>query len=207
MYVVHSHTPCTLSSTFASTAVFENIVLFCSGWWSQTPWNPTYDSYREPARRTWHRTLLKIRLAPPTEVQETVIHNWLRVGKMHGFSEFTQEKWEIFLQGTDIYNRDGVLPWERCAWRECICWAQHPFFRLCACKGCGRVYYCGRACQKRYVRLIHAHASRVHDGHGSDWKAGHRERCSRQTGGEQSAQLDVTAAHDRLWNGDTSYSS
>ncbi|GJE93321.1 zinc finger MYND domain-containing protein [Phanerochaete sordida] len=51
---------------------------------------------------------------------------------------------------------------ERCAWDQCLCSRHKPAHRMRICKGCERVVYCGKRCQK------------------SDWESGgHRERCRR----------------------------
>ncbi|GJE93334.1 hypothetical protein PsYK624_094930 [Phanerochaete sordida] len=53
---------------------------------------------------------------------------------------------------------------ERCAWGECLCSRHKPAHRMRVCRGCERVVYCGKRCQR------------------SDWEdGGHRSRCRRET--------------------------
>ncbi|GJE93344.1 zinc finger MYND domain-containing protein [Phanerochaete sordida] len=40
-------------------------------------------------------------------------------------------------------------PFERCAWRECLCSRHKPAHRMRMCKGCEQAFYCGTRCLER----------------------------------------------------------
>lgn len=43
------------------------------------------------------------------------------------------------------------LTWRHCHWSSCVCSFRVLGHPVRACKGCWRVHYCGRKCQKAYV--------------------------------------------------------
>ena len=44
---------------------------------------------------------------------------------------------------------------ERCAWKDCLCSRHKPAHKLRSCRGCGRVVYCGKQCQRHQLFLLH----------------------------------------------------
>ena len=73
---------------------------------------------------------------------------WIELGAIHGLSKAAETAW--LAQGTNARPSRpvGDAPWEHCAWVECLCYEQRALYKLSACKGCGRTFYCGKRCQQ-----------------------------------------------------------
>ena len=78
-----------------------------------------------------------------------VVNAWSRLGDAYGFNEREENAWLDREDNAMVSQPRGALPWRYCGWSECICYEQKALYRLSACKGCWKVYYCCKACQKR----------------------------------------------------------
>ena len=132
----------------------------------------------ESTRRTWITTLHKLRAGEPSVTQSAIEH-WLSLGHAHGFKERVETAW--------LAERDHAqpvpwspLPWLHCGWAGCICYEQPPLYRLSPCTGCWKVYYCGKACQKKYVCGAITVVACTDCKNYSDWNERHREQCVRR---------------------------
>ena len=72
---------------------------------------------------------------------------WMQLGLAHGLSEESETAW----LETDEAKQptSDTCPWAHCGWSGCMCFDQKPLYKLSACKGCERAYYCGKICQKK----------------------------------------------------------
>ena len=130
------------------------------------------------ARRAWIVTLQKLQRLGAKARSKEVISSWLSLGAAHGFNERDETAW--LAKSEQRLNSDSRgPPWSFCAWSGCLCHDQKPLYRLSACRGCGRVYYCGRLCQKRCVeyQTFPRWCVRLRQENRA-WKAGHREVCT-----------------------------
>ena len=106
-------------------------------------------------RRAWITTLQKLRARGESANVKANTRLWLQLGTAYGFNERTETAW--FGEGKNALpsRSPGSPPWAHCGWSGCMCYEQKPLYRLTACKGCYRVWYCGKMCQKGCVRSRH----------------------------------------------------
>ena len=102
-------------------------------------------------RHGWLTTLQELRNCDETPFLKRAIELWLQYGRIHAYDE--HQELRPFAGVDPTRERPEGPVWTHCGWRGCMCYQQKPLYRLGACKGCGRVYYCGKTCQKRSVRL------------------------------------------------------
>ena len=100
-------------------------------------------------RRVWITTLQELRQYTGHPVRPKAVQLWVMLGRLHGFEERLESAW--LKQNTHPAPKipKGAAAWSRCAWAGCMCHEQKPLYRLAACKGCLRAYYCSKECQKR----------------------------------------------------------
>lgn len=94
---------------------------------------------KQAMRRQWYPTLRAIRPYSKQSVDmNNLVTTWYSLGRGMGLDE-KKEKEE--------YDREVKRLGQFCAWKECGFHTAKPETPLSACKGCGEVRYCGRACQ------------------------------------------------------------
>ena len=111
-----------------------------------------YAFVTDNVRRTWIVTLQKLRMTNQSPRKKEAIRLWMALGKAYGFDERREAMWLLQGRNSESSRPPNALPWTHCGWSGCLCYEQRALFRLTACKGCYRVYYCGESCQKRCVR-------------------------------------------------------
>ena len=128
-------------------------------------------------RRHWITTLRTLRSRPSGKFSSEVISIWVSLGKAHGFSERAETAWLARGNNAKATRPDGE-PWDHCGWSGCMCYEQRPLYRLLACTGCRKEYYCGEKCQKRYAVYFYAPVILKTDAWLRAWEEGHRYHCS-----------------------------
>ena len=118
---------------------------------------PFLTSISVSVRRNWITTLQALRAYEASTLRDDVVEAWEIFGGMHGFNG----RRELLLLWLGRYNTStpvrphpGGPAWANCAWSGCMCFDQKPLYRLSACTGCWKVYYCGKKCQKRCVQVL-----------------------------------------------------
>ena len=104
-------------------------------------------SVSDQARRVWLPVLKQLRALniPADSEQYKWVQIWLDFGHNMGFRErFEQRLYDRLIESP----RD--VPRKHCHWEGCICTDKRPKHSVRICKGCYRVFYCSKQCQKRY---------------------------------------------------------
>ena len=105
----------------------------------------------DSTRRAWITTLQKLSSSRPnSKTSQAVIELWVTLGHAHDYTKRSELAW-LETHRHPIILPHCTLAWCHCAWSGCMCYEQRPLYRLSACKGCWRVYYCGRVCQQKSV--------------------------------------------------------
>ncbi|KAH8094468.1 hypothetical protein BXZ70DRAFT_359393 [Cristinia sonorae] len=118
---------------------------------------------RSDSARVWHDTLKALRAVEPRdphhgEEKQDTIDMWLSYGELFGLEEGVDTATGCELSVTSDHTRLWKIP-RVCFYGPCPCATHGATHSFRVCKGCWRVLYCGKDCQK------------------SDWAMGHRDVC------------------------------
>ena len=99
-------------------------------------------------QRTWIRIFHELSRPAEYKNKKAIIDTWKSVGAAHGYSSQGAMDW--LAKGDNAKPvPSSAAPWARCGWSGCMCYEQKVLFRLRACTGCWREFYCGEECQKK----------------------------------------------------------
>ncbi|CAL1711766.1 unnamed protein product [Somion occarium] len=110
------------------------------------------EDQRELMRKSWSPAMESFKASPPDQ-QDPRYQSYLSLQEIGRTLNMDEKSTETpYFPGYDTCIQS-------CHFADCLCSHKRPLHALRVCKGCWRVYYCGRSCQI------------------ADWRAGHREDC------------------------------
>jgi hypothetical protein len=101
--------------------------------------------------------LCKIQATGVTEAEDgritcldELIYHWRKLGRLFRLSERSRADDKNLTAYVSLRNKQ-----RGCYWTECPCYGQEPVHGTRrVCQGCWQAFYCGKRCQKKYVRLF-----------------------------------------------------
>ena len=126
-----------------ATLTFQCIRIFKASGDSNSPdTHRKINIVRRFSRKAWRSAQYKMRdIAKHRPMWQSVFESWKQLGEV-----LEVEKHRSADESED-HTKAIFSPWERCAWKQCLCSVHKPIHRMRVCKGCYRVAYCNANCQ------------------------------------------------------------